>query len=132
MLIENKRRGTLRLRHGVTLPPGCTDVDDAAWEKCRDDSITRHYLAAGEVVVVAPSPPKPVDVASARHPRMPARDAIAAVRCMTDAEMLGLMQQAETRSTVVAAIAERLEELQAAENPQPEAPVVVDELDEDD
>jgi len=50
--VKNHRKGGLNLRFGVKLSPGENDVDPEAWEHCRRDPITLHYLQAHDIEVI--------------------------------------------------------------------------------
>lgn len=53
VIIKNARRGKLRLAFGVQLKPGLNEVEQSAWEMCREHPITGHYLTRGEIAVAS-------------------------------------------------------------------------------
>ena len=53
ILVDNSGRGTLNLRFKVSLKPGVNKVDSDAWDQCKKDDITKHYLSSRQVRVVS-------------------------------------------------------------------------------
>lgn len=139
MLVENSGRGTLNLRFKVSLKPGINEVDSEAWEQCKDDGITKHYLGARQVRVVSgdasksaskpkastpapvaqpepePDVPEPEPEAEPEHPvlcDMSAKDAIAYAKVCDDYDFLEQsLEEGVERPTVAWAIEKRLIEL---------------------
>lgn len=130
--VENTGRGKLNLRYGVKLAPGVNDVDPESWDKCKVDPITQHYLQSQQIRVVsglAPASPRPaedpVPPPMPTEPELPdlpvsleemkAKEAIAFVKESDNYQALELMLEHENRSTVKAAIEDRLDELDPEE-----------------
>ena len=121
--VENRGLRTLRLTHGVTLPPGVTPVDPEAWHLCCQNHYTRHFLThqtigvvSGPVATDQPTGKFSPTAGSDAYPidRMGAKEAIAWIRKCTDHDSLVDLQEdgAETRSTVLQALASRLDDLE--------------------
>lgn len=133
--VENSGRGPLKLRFGVHLPVGVTEVDESAWDQCKHDPITRHYLEAAKRVRVVSGPidaptvnvvspnqgpetnaPKKrqtesKSVESKEFADLHWRQAVAVVKSCEDHSMLRQLLAAESRSSVQKAIEARLEQL---------------------
>jgi hypothetical protein len=122
--VENTGKGKLNLHHGVSLAPGVNEVDSAAWDKCKQESLTQHYLGQQIVKVVSGSSVEPTvkPKASAQKPEvepgtqslsgMKAKDAISYVGQCEDFAALEEWLDMEDRSTVVSAIEKRLQQLE--------------------
>jgi hypothetical protein len=122
--VENLRRGGLNLRYGVCLKAkSVTPVDAEAWDKCKADQYTRHYLDVQEIRVVSVREPvaegekpaavveKPVDWAD-----LSAKDAIAKVKECSDLEGLEALYDKDDRTTVQEAVSSRVDELSDADD----------------
>lgn len=131
--VENSGKGPLKLRFGVVLSPGVNNVDPTAWDKCKSDPITQHYLnpAVGRVKVLGiesslnnkgPSSPaathedenssSPSNGGEEEAPkRMSARDTKKYVKTCRSPEVLHKMLEEEDRTSVKDAIEVRLEEI---------------------
>lgn len=126
--LENNGQGKLNLRFGVSLAPGVTDVPEDAWEKCKSDPITKHYLSTLQVRVVsgsampAATPQTRSGPAKTAEPDTPpeadfdladmkAKEAVEFVKHCADVKLLEVALLYESRTTVLKALNKRLDEL---------------------
>ena len=124
--VENTGVGTLNLRFKVCLKPGKNEVDSDAWEQCKNDEMTRFFLAGGRIKVhgsvaseesAPPAEPEPIpESEETTDPGlvpsdMNATDAKAFIKACGSPATLELMLESETRRSVKSALDKRLTEL---------------------